>query len=1042
MPNMQIYQYPNKPVPGDSDLLLLSDESVPGHLVKNTTVAQMAAAIQNMIVSPGNVKYVMSNGGSDVTGNGSIEAPWATIGFAQSQITDASTSNVYLILPFGQFTETDLAFKPNIFWDLRNSQLTVTNQVILDPSWSAGGLFFFQNAFELNFPAGALFDFDALGAPFSVFSMNRINVAVASTFEFIGNASGTTIAILEGFQGFTNQPNLTVTNCYGSIYGGAAANVVITHTSETTGGFFSIRDGEDIGTTMVEDSTAAGMTFITTATVFIGAVTYRSTSVGQLSIISTGGIYLAGVILDGVNVIFNPDFIDVEPTLINGATFVPATIANGMNANYSPVNYIPTNPTVPGHLAGIDAALNASGSVLTQTFFVSPQGVDAPGRGTQAAPFLTPEYAQSQILAPSPSFPFSLYLTTGVYTTVNFALLPNVSISGDPDAFWTISGAFSLDASWASSPGAVCRISNIRIAAVNMGFDFNALSSFGVLFFDNVVFDGSGGDVDIDVTGVAATPAKAWFKNCWEIGNLNLTTTDVDVAADDAFFNNVTNISTSNTAGQSVLLKNCSLTQVTQSTSGSQSISVAIESCGLLNVPNLTNNISLKIDMTSFNGEPILTGGATYQISTGIRTFQELSTNDPTGDFTPPTSFSPKNTLGEKAINIDSQYTFHGYCDQVAMTADLTVSRVNQGVFLVSDNVANHNFSLISAAVDGYVNQQIGFVTGASQTITILVPSGVLLNGTDGSVQPSVVIPAGRTVAWLVRTALNSYSLGFWPNTASVTVPTLQQVYNASGGTPVIQTLANFLEIQDASGNPLTTWDINGFFSWKGGQKFLSLGGDITLDEFYAGRLFLSDDASAHTVFITTASIINQGVQTVIYSGATYPVTVQFDSAIVVNGVANCPTITIPPGNFGLVIIKIDANNFSVKSAIPVSGSYLPTFSGVANIGTFTLLTASYNAPNLIPRNRCSLTAVFTAVPTAISAVFGISIPVGANFTGVGAAQFVGGTAYDTGTQALFTQYRGADSAAGNFIRVAITVPVAAVNVSNTFHVSLEYEIQ
>lgn len=98
--------------------------------------------------------------GSDVTGDGSMTNPYATIMFAQSTISDASSSKLYMIVWTGATATITTPFlKPFIFWMAFNNfslnpfcPITVTNPITLDASFSGlasvTGLigFYFYNA--------------------------------------------------------------------------------------------------------------------------------------------------------------------------------------------------------------------------------------------------------------------------------------------------------------------------------------------------------------------------------------------------------------------------------------------------------------------------------------------------------------------------------------------------------------------------------------------------------------------------------------------------------------------------------------------------------------------------------------------------------------------------------------------------------------------------------------------------------------------------------------------------------------------------------
>jgi hypothetical protein len=85
---------------------------------------------------------IVSKGGSDVTGDGTLTKPYATIAAAMTSITDASPTKRYAIkVEAGAYTEGALTLKPNVFviGDLKEAVRVTASSVALDASFSAGG---------------------------------------------------------------------------------------------------------------------------------------------------------------------------------------------------------------------------------------------------------------------------------------------------------------------------------------------------------------------------------------------------------------------------------------------------------------------------------------------------------------------------------------------------------------------------------------------------------------------------------------------------------------------------------------------------------------------------------------------------------------------------------------------------------------------------------------------------------------------------------------------------------------------------------------
>jgi hypothetical protein len=83
---------------------------------------------------------VVSKGGSDVDGDGTLTKPYATIAAAMASITDAAPSKRYAIkVEAGAYTEGALTLKPNVFviGDLKEAVRITASSVAMDASFSA-----------------------------------------------------------------------------------------------------------------------------------------------------------------------------------------------------------------------------------------------------------------------------------------------------------------------------------------------------------------------------------------------------------------------------------------------------------------------------------------------------------------------------------------------------------------------------------------------------------------------------------------------------------------------------------------------------------------------------------------------------------------------------------------------------------------------------------------------------------------------------------------------------------------------------------------
>ncbi len=80
-------------------------------------VSDLASKARHVIPSTNQVVYASSLSGSDVTGDGSYDNPWATVAHSMTQITDSGSNKPYTIslLAARQVETTDVLWKPYVF---------------------------------------------------------------------------------------------------------------------------------------------------------------------------------------------------------------------------------------------------------------------------------------------------------------------------------------------------------------------------------------------------------------------------------------------------------------------------------------------------------------------------------------------------------------------------------------------------------------------------------------------------------------------------------------------------------------------------------------------------------------------------------------------------------------------------------------------------------------------------------------------------------------------------------------------------------------
>lgn len=309
--------------------------------------------------------YVSSSGGTDATTSGSVLQPYASLSYAFSQITDASSSKIYIIKMSGVFAEATIALKPWIFVDGQNSSLSITNQVTIDPSFNAsGGTAIFMNFSDFTTTAGVNLDFSsALPSEFKFLNL-QISSPVGWTIK--GSTTNSTIALIENTFGISAAPSITVQDCYGGISGCAPVGLTILATSTTQSYNITVQNNNIIGEFLAQSNAGANLTVNTNSNSLFGGLRMVSLSNAPLLFIQNSATNLSTTTLDGTGITYNTDSRQTALTLLNSATesanVVYRTLSDGIKANYTPTNYTPINPQVHGHLEGIDNALGGAGT--------------------------------------------------------------------------------------------------------------------------------------------------------------------------------------------------------------------------------------------------------------------------------------------------------------------------------------------------------------------------------------------------------------------------------------------------------------------------------------------------------------------------------------------------------------------------------------------------------------------------------------------------------------------------------------------------------
>lgn len=193
-------------------------------------------------------------GGNDITGNGTIIAPYATITYAMSTITDALWQKRYLIdVGPGNWSDS-FAWKAWVFMrgsTVQSTRLTGTI-TINDPSWAFPGTNFDQRAGvqSVSFTGTVTLDFNSVSSQYGKFyfwgcnmnntlvinGFNPINQCIVEDGFWFGGITATGVAItwngVSGQGGTINLSSSPISCSFTAFGGGTVGNLSIT----TTGG--------------------------------------------------------------------------------------------------------------------------------------------------------------------------------------------------------------------------------------------------------------------------------------------------------------------------------------------------------------------------------------------------------------------------------------------------------------------------------------------------------------------------------------------------------------------------------------------------------------------------------------------------------------------------------------------------------------------------------------------------------------------------------------------------------------------------------------
>lgn len=533
-----------------------TDNSVKGNLEGIDNALAVAVS------SPEQFVYV-SQDGNDVVGGGAITAPYASVEFALSQITDNAGSKPYTIyVTTGQYNETTINLKPFVHINYNNSDVTVTNPIGIDASWTATGVCVFQNVEDANFDMDL--DLDAAGATTSSLMLRNITYrSGAQDLEVTGTGTANHRVIMDNINGLTfaacdvNTTNLNVVmeqcllNTYDHINSTAGSTDLITVNNCTLSGNSSFTS--TAGTALVNASLSNCILDDVLGTAVVD---------GETTLTVTNATYTPGGQLLLNNTTLFVDQFNEAIVIILGSTINLVRIADSLNANYTPTNYIPTDGSVKGNLEGIDNALGAGFSSAQQFVYVAQDGADVVGGGTVGSPYATVAFAMSQITDAALTKPYTIYVATGAYNEANLTLKPFVYINYN-NSVVNFTNPVLIDAGWVAGGQAI--IENVGNGDFSVNFDFNSFAPAAAcsIILRNINYTSS---QTVVATGTLGQSHVVLMRNCFS------DTTPPDVTGSNV----------------NLIIQDCVLDTLAPTTSGAGATALEVKGSTIEGLTNIT----------------------------------------------------------------------------------------------------------------------------------------------------------------------------------------------------------------------------------------------------------------------------------------------------------------------------------------------------------------------------------------------------------------------------------------------------------------------
>ncbi len=308
------------------------------------------------ILSDGSqIVYVSSVNGVDAVGNGGILNPYATLEYAMSQITTATSTTPFAIsLETGDYSEVNLLLKPWVYIEGNNSNLTITNSFALDTWNISGGNVYISNINNLVLSNNATLDFDAANGTNAILLINGLIIRSSNSINITGSQSVDPTSVY--INNFNSTSDLNINDC--NVY---LKNIIVdsfNHINTLSAGFNCYIN--NLTTTFLYYFENIGLNLYLTSSNLLSG-TFKANGPDQFIINSEGNNFYS-INFDAPSDLISlvGQTLTVLPILANGAVYTPTPIGNSINANYVPVNYSPSDVSVTGNFIGIDNALGSS----------------------------------------------------------------------------------------------------------------------------------------------------------------------------------------------------------------------------------------------------------------------------------------------------------------------------------------------------------------------------------------------------------------------------------------------------------------------------------------------------------------------------------------------------------------------------------------------------------------------------------------------------------------------------------------------------------